>query len=84
MLAQYSTTRTKPTHLEDIQHCDFSVRIQVNRNFEDGDAHALLKQPPSAPASAAANGVSCIGFIGLDWVDMTDDEDQEGRFAEND
>ncbi len=38
------------------------------------NTHAVLKHPPSAPASAAPKGDN---FTGLDWTDMEDQEDQE-------
>lgn len=39
-----------------------------------GYTTAVLKHPPSAPASAAPKGDN---FTGLDWTDMEDQEDQE-------
>jgi hypothetical protein len=46
----------------------------VTRVYDENNqgAHALLKQPPKAPASAAPNGDNCTGFNGLDWADMAD------------
>lgn len=59
-------SRETHTHLEDILHCDRSTLYHVT---DEMSTHAVLKQPPSAPAKAAPKGVS---LMGLDCTDIVD------------
>jgi len=76
----HKTNLKERTRLKDTQHWKDSAARKC-KGVYNYDAHALLKQPPNAPANAAPKGVSCwTGFIGLDCADMADDyKDDEGK-----